>query len=338
MPARRLILFIFRFTLLSAAAGSLLGRYESLAAGGTAAAGSFRGAIVGALVGFTLTSFELALNAPWAQRLRQAPFLVLLIGRSLVYLGVILAARAGALIGLPVPPGAGPSIPRGDVLASMAIALGFNLLAGMNLLLGPGVLFNFIAGRYYRPRLEARAVLLIDMTGSTAIAERLGELRFLMLLNRFVADLSLAIAGEGGEIHKYVGDEVIATWRLGRAGAAQAAIRACFGARARLAAHAADYQREFDLVPEFRAALHCGPLVIGELGIVKMEIALIGDTMNTAARIQQACRDSGHAVLASAALLDRVAELPAGIVKRTLGALRLRGKEAPLDLCALDTV
>jgi adenylate cyclase len=336
MSARRFILFVFRFTLLSAAAGSLLGRYESLTAGGTAAAGSFRGAIIGAVVGFVLTSFELALTAPWAQRLRQAPFLVLLTGRSLVYLGVILAALAGARIGLPVPDGAGPSISRGDVLASMAVALGFNLLAGMNLLLGPGVLFNFVAGRYHRPRLETRAVLLIDMTGSTTIAERLGELRFLVLLNRFVADLSLAIAGEGGEIHKYVGDEVIATWRLSRAGAPQAAIRACFTARARLAAHAADYQREFGLVPEFRAALHSGPLVIGELGILKMEIALIGDTMNTAARIQQACRDTGHAVLASAALLDGVVELPAGIVKCALGALRLRGKEAALDLCALD--
>jgi adenylate cyclase len=338
MPVRRFILFVFRFTLLSAAAGSLLGRFESVAAGGTAASGSFRGAIVGGFLGLVLTSFEIALNMPWAKRLRQAPFVVLLTGRSLVYLGVILATLAGARIGLPAPPGAGPSIPRGEVLASMAIALGFNLLAGMNLLLGPGVLFNFVAGRYYRPRLETRAVLLIDMTGSTAIAERLGELRFLVLLNRFIADLSLAIAGEGGEIHKYVGDEVIATWRVDRAGAARAAIRACFAARARLAAHAADYQRDFGLVPEFRAALHCGPLVIGELGIIKMEIALIGDTMNTAARIQQACRDTGHAVLASAALLDRVAELPAGIVKRTLGALRLRGKETALDLCALDAL
>ena len=52
------------------------------------------------------------------------------------------------------------------------------------------------------------------MRSSTAIAERLGELGFLNLLNRFIVDLSLAIAEAGGEIHKYVGDEIIATWRL----------------------------------------------------------------------------------------------------------------------------
>jgi adenylate cyclase len=336
MPARELILLILRFTLLSAAAGSVFGRFEVVADGGTAASGYFRGAITGAVVGLMLTSFEISLNRPWAERLRQAPFLALFAGRSLVYLGVILASLVGTRVVFSAAWEGGRSIPRREVLISLAIAFGFNLLAGMNRLLGPGVLFNFAAGRYYRPRLETRAVLLIDMTGSTAIAERLGELRFLVLLNRFIADLSLAIAGEGGEIHKYVGDEVIATWRVDRAGAAQAAIRACFAARARLAARAADYRGDFGLVPEFRAALHCGPLVLGELGTLKMEIALIGDTMNTAARIQQACRDTGHAVLASAALLDRVAELPAGIVKRTLGALRLRGKEAALDLCALD--
>jgi adenylate cyclase len=49
-------------------------------------------------------------------------------------------------------------------------------------------------------RIEERALLFIDMRSSTAIAERLGELGFLNLLNRFIVDLSLAIAEAGGEI------------------------------------------------------------------------------------------------------------------------------------------
>jgi adenylate cyclase len=329
---------VLRFTLLSTLAGAVFGHFDAVTFGGGPASGYSRGALVGAVLCVVLMGFEIVLDTPWAERFRQAPFMVMLAGRSLVYLGVIMLTLTASSFAFPEPSEIGHRLRRGDVLFSVALAFGFNLLAGINLLLGPGVLFNFVAGRYHRPRLETRALLFIDMTGSTATAERLGEVRFLVLLNRFVADLSLAITGEGGEIHKYVGDEIIATWRLGRAGAGHAAIRACFKARARLAARAVEYQREFGLVPEFRAALHCGPVVIGELGLLKMEIALIGDTMNTAARIQQACRDTGHAVLASAALLDRVAELPAGIVKRTLGALRLRGKEAALDLFALDAL
>jgi adenylate cyclase len=338
MPTRTRRNTVLSFTLLSIVAGAIFGHLDARVLGGGAGAGYLRGAVVGGLMCLVLISFEIALEMPRAERFRQAPFSIALTARSLVYLGVILLTLYGSALVFREPSDVGHPIRRAEVLFSIAIAFGFNLLSGINRLLGQRVLFNFVAGRYNRPRLEPRVLLFIDMTASTAIAERLGELRFLVLLNRFVADLTLAIAGEGGEIHKYVGDEVIATWRLGRAGAAQAAIRACFAARARLAARAADYRREFGLMPEFRAALHCGPVVIGELGLLKMEIALIGDTMNTTARIQQACRDTGHAVLASAALLDRVAELPAGIVKRALGALQLRGKEAALDLCALDAL
>ena len=71
------------------------------------------------------------------------------------------------------------------------LSLGYNPLFGVNELLGPGVLFAFVAGRYYHPRLEERVLLFIDMRSSTAIAERLGEVRFLDFLNLFITDLSL---------------------------------------------------------------------------------------------------------------------------------------------------
>jgi len=180
------------------------------------------------------------------------------------------------------------------------------------------------------------ALLFIDMCASTAIAERVGELRILDLLNRFVADVSLAVAEAGGEIHKYVGDEVIATWRLAPGANQVDCVRACFGALDRIEAQRSAYERDFGLVPDFRAGLHCGPVAVGELGYLKKEIALIGDTMNAAARIVEACRETENRVLASAALLDRLAALPPGVTRRRLGELALRGKERPLELCALE--
>ena len=96
------------------------------------------------------------------------------------------------------------------------------------------------------------------------------------------------------------------------------------------------YEREFGLVADFRAGLHCGPVAVGELGYLKKEIALIGDTMNTAARIQQACRETDNRVLASAVLLDRLAALPPGVTQRRLGALEMRGKERALELHVLE--
>jgi adenylate cyclase len=75
-------------------------------------------------------------------------------------------------------------------------------------------------------------------------------------------------------------------------------------------------------------------VVTGEMGSVKREIVFLGDTVNTAARIQELCRETGERVLASADLIDHL-ELPPGIAKRSLGDLRLRGKGADLALYAL---
>jgi adenylate cyclase len=102
----------------------------------------------------------------------------------------------------------------------------------------------------------------------------------------------------------------------------------------RLARRAPAYEREFGAAVAFRAGLHCGPVVTGEMGTIRKEIVFLGDTVNTAARIQDFCRQTGDRVLASADLIDRLA-LPPGVAKRSLGDLRLRGKESEVALYAL---
>ena len=98
-------------------------------------------------------------------------------------------------------------------------------------------------------------------------------------LNRFITDLSLAIAEAGGEIHKYVGDEIIATWTLAAGLDEAACVRACFAALDRLAERGPAYERDFGCRADFRAGLHCGSVVIGRaLAILRSEIALIGDS------------------------------------------------------------
>ncbi len=261
------------------------------------------------------------------------PFLPYFALRSALYVAVTVAANS---VVDKLMFGAFSLMGGAALLFSLALAIGVNLIFAVNELLGPGVLFAFAAGRYHQPRLEERALLFIDMRSSTAIAERLGELAFLNFLNRFVADVSWAIAEQSGEIHKYVGDEVIATWTLAPGANAPACVRACFAALDRLREQGPSYERAFGQGADFRAALHCGPVAVGELGTLKKEIALIGDAMNSAARIQAACRESDHRVLASSALLDRLAALPPGVTRRRLGELPMRGKERPMELWVLE--
>ena len=110
---------------------------------------------------------------------RRMPFLLYLALRSLGYLAAILMGLAVSAWLLRQSAESEPLIERGGVICSVVLSLGFNLLFGVNDLLGQGILFNFVAGRYRRPRVEDRVLLFIDMESSTVIAERVGEAGFL---------------------------------------------------------------------------------------------------------------------------------------------------------------
>jgi adenylate cyclase len=270
-------------------------------------------------------------------RLRGLPFLPHLAIKTVFYLLIVLI---GLAIGAGLLPASedlatGLSIRHQDVLFSFAVVLAIRFIDDINHLLGQKVLLNFITGYYYRLRLEQRVFLFIDIEGSTALAERLGEFAFHRLINRFVVDITEPIVAADGEIHRYVGDELIATWRLADGIADAHCVRACFEAFDRLAALSPVYVRDFGAPVHCRAGLHCGPVITGEMGSVKKEIVLLGDTVNTTARIQEFCRQTGDRVLASAALVNLL-ELPFGITKRSLGDLHLRGKENDVVLYALE--
>jgi adenylate cyclase len=219
---------------------------------------------------------------------------------------------------------------------SMGMALFGNLVVEMGRLLGFGTLKNLMIGRYVRPRREQRAFLLIDMKNSTGLAERLGPIRFHELLNAFFRDMADAALECDAEIHKYVGDEVILTWRSGAALSDGDCLACPFVARARIVANGEAYRRAFGAMPEFRAALHCGEIVAGEIGDVRREIAFVGDTLNVAARLLEAAKTVGRDVLASEQLLA-VAPLPPGIVAEKLPVLGVRGREQPIAIAALSS-
>ena len=178
--------------------------------------------------------------------------------------------------------------------------------------------------------------MFLDLAGSTQLAERLGDLRFHRFLNRVFFDITDAVLESGGEIYRYVGDEIIVTWLADRGDAARAAIDCLFEIAGALKRREADYRKEFDAAPRLRGALHAGSLVAGEMGDTKREIVMLGDTMNTTARIEEICRTTGRDYIASAAVVRAARTLPDGIKVERLGGFALRGKEAETELFALS--
>src|SRR5271166_4623637 len=104
-----------------------------------------------------------------------------------------------------------------DLPKIVAISFSVSLLAGaifeLRRLIGGRVLGSFLLGTYHRPKREQRIVMFLDLAGSTMLAEQMGELRVHDLITRFFFDIDRPIADHDGEVHAYVGDEVIITWR-----------------------------------------------------------------------------------------------------------------------------
>jgi adenylate cyclase len=325
--------------LIGAVVGAVYGHMVAISDGAPLL--GFGGLPRGVLAGVVITGALFVFEQVWARaamaQLRRLPFLPHLAIKTVIYLLIVLVGLAigAGLFPASAEVGVGLPIRHQDVLFSFAVVLAIRFIDDINHLLGQNVLLNFITGHYYRPRLEQRVFLFIDIEGSTALAERLGEFAFHRLINRFVVDITDPIVAAYGEIHRYVGDELIATWKLADGIADAHCVRACFEAFDRLAVLSPVYVRDFGTPVHCRAGLHCGPVVTGEMGSVKKEIVFLGDTVNTTARIQEFCRQTGDRVLASAALVDLL-ELPFGITKRPLGDLRLRGKESDVVLYALQ--
>ena len=288
------------------------------------------GAATGAILGAFLSWMEIAVFAGEARHwLDRLPFALYFLVRVAAYFTAILVVNLAVL----AIRGQIGDLDASDLAFALVACVVSNIVVSVNELLGPGVMFAVAAGRYRRPMRERRILLYADLTGSTGIAEALGEEQFLDLLNAFFDDIATAIVREGGEIHKYVGDEVIATWPDGADPARP--VRACFHARRRIAARAPWYREKFGAAPAFRAAIHEGPVVLGELGATRKEIALIGDAMNVAARLLESAREAGAFVLVSAPLYERLSAPPPGIFGERLPALTPRGKSAPVQIVSL---
>ncbi len=317
--------------------GALIGTIPGYFLGDGTARSVVTGALIGALVSGGMVTFEVA----WAVGLiprewREAPFLVVLITRSLAWLAIIVTAIAVPLLtvgGVPWDDLVDPGFAWSVVITFLA-ALLFNFVAQVNRLLGRGVLVGLILGRYHRPRQEVRIFLFVDLRSSTQIAEQLGNLRYHAFLKRFVDDVSTSATRHGGDVHRFVGDEVVLTWTERKGLQDAACVQAVFAMADAIEQSSGDYLADFGAVPSFWAGLHMGPVVTGEIGTVKHEIVYMGDTPNTAARIEQACRDFDRPFLASADVVEAVT-LPDGTTVESLGPIELRGVGSSVELFAL---
>lgn len=197
--------------------------------------------------------------------------------------------------------------------------------------IGQGVLLNFLTGKYHRPIEEQRIFMFLDMKDSTAIAEKLGHVKYFEMLREYYADLTDPIIKFGGEISQYVGDEVIVSWRQKEDRINNNCINCFFEMKSALSNQANKYNLEFGLVPTFKAGIHLGKVTTGEIGVIKKDIIFSGDVLNTTARIQGLCNKYGVDILTSEHLI-RAMDLGNEFQTRSIEEVELRGRNQKIQL------
>lgn len=304
----------------------------------TSPASLLAGILLGGFNGLGIGTLELYFNGAGAALERRLPLGLMLLLRTVLWSGVFFASEAVASMAMMRMGTSRPPMllhNAGTLLFAFAVSFLFNFVFTLRTMLGPSTLLALVTGRYHAPHSEERTVLFLDVQGSTPLAERLGDHDFHRFLNAVFHDVTDPVLETGGEIYRYVGDEVIVTWPRGKGGESVACL---FAIDAALRARAGDYQRAFGAASRVRGALHAGTLIVGEMGDVKREIVMLGDTMNTTSRIEGACRTTGCDYIASADALRSVVPMPLGIHAASLGKLPLHGKEEEIELFALARV
>jgi adenylate cyclase len=295
-------------------------------------ANAFQGAVDAIVIALLAGTYLLFIRDGWLrERFRRLSFGANFAISGTILLALFLAGRgAGKVVTTGTPHRFLTSFGDAHLVYSLpffiVLAFSIQFLLQMNRMIGASVVRYFIAGVYHRPRTEERIFLFLDLADSTALAERLGSARYFELLRRVVDSLTEPILEARGDIYQYAGDEVVITWPLGTGVKDANCIRCFFSVREVIAEAAARYERDFGVVPRFRAGLHGGTVTAGELGDLRQQIVFVGDILNTAARLEEYAKRSGFDLVVSGTLLERLA-LPAGVEARRCGELLLRGKD-----------
>ena len=224
------------------------------------------------------------------------------------------------------------------VLALGALFLELDRRRGLERFLPAEVVERVVTGDPLRLAGERRVVtvLFADLRGSTVLAERLEAEDVVGLINTYVGVLARSVFAHGGMLDKFLGDGLMAVFGVlpdGSDGAVPAA-RAALEMRRAIGAVNAERAAQGGAPIGFGVGIHTGEVVLGAIGIPqRSDFTAIGDTVNTAARLQEICKGFEVDIVLSSQTAER---LPVGtFALRDLGTTEVRGKAQPVRILTL---
>jgi adenylate cyclase len=225
------------------------------------------------------------------------------------------------------------------MLAGVVIAMGALLVEldrrrGLERFLAREVVERAVSGDLLRGSGERREVTILfaDLRGSTALADQLTAEEVVALLNTYVGAMARCVFAHGGMLDKFLGDGLMAIFGVladPTCGAVPAA-RAALDIRA--AIRGLNAYRPAPL--QCGVGIHTGNVVLGAVGIPqRSDFTAIGDTVNTASRLEGQCKELGVDIVLSTSTAALLPSSEFTVVP--LGHVTLRGKQEPMGVATL---
>lgn len=158
-------------------------------------------------------------------------------------------------------------------------------------------------------------VMFVDIRDFTARAEHMAPGDVSAFLVEFRRLLRECVEASGGMIDKFIGDGAMIVFgvRGGEPQAARASVRCATELLERVRHWSAGRVRAGERPIEIGIGIHIGRAFVGAVGDdVRLEFTVVGDVVNTAARLEEATKLAGSPVVASEALLVAAGQLGAG--------------------------
>lgn len=205
-------------------------------------------------------------------------------------------------------------------------------------------------GRYFSPRVREQissagaeffkpggkeqevVVLFSDIRGFTAMSERIGAAAVVSLLSEYQKLMLEIIFKHGGTLDKFIGDAIFATFGtpLSASDDADRAVACAIEMMQTLDRWNAARREKGQIEIITGTGLHAGPAIVGNIGSeARLEYTVIGDTVNTASRVESATKKLNKRILLTGSVKERLNQTFPLI---NVGTVVLRGKTEPTHL------
>ncbi|HEY2213741.1 MAG TPA: adenylate/guanylate cyclase domain-containing protein [Acidimicrobiales bacterium] len=185
---------------------------------------------------------------------------------------------------------------------------------------------------------RAATVMFIDLRGFTSLAETLTPTRVIDILNHYLSEMSDAILDNGGTLVAYLGDGIMAVFGapLVQEDHADRALRT---AREMLDVRLPrfnEWLRQEGLSDGVRMGigLNTGHVMSGNVGSERrIEYTVVGDTTNTASRIEGLTKGTPHQLLLAGSTKESLVDPPPDLIH--VGETDIRGRVSKLQLWSI---